>query len=72
MSRLTPVVMVLVLSLAGAAFANDGTMLIYDLTELGHKTPVSTSSQMFEDHGAPQMGATPRMLPMDRTDLSVE
>ena len=72
MSRMTPVVMALVLSLAGSAFANDGTMLIYDLTELGRGNPVTVSSERSADHGAPELGAAPRMSPTDRTDLTVD
>jgi hypothetical protein len=72
MSRMTPVLMALVLSLAGSALANDGTMLIYDLTELGRSSPASEISERSADHGAPALGATPRMSPMDRTDLAID
>jgi len=72
MSRLTLVAMALVLSMAGSALANDGTKLIYDLTELGHKTPVSRSSEMFEGHGMPDMGATPRTSPTGPSELSID
>jgi len=72
MSRMTPVLMALVLSLAGSALANDGTMLIYDLTELGRGTPASIGSERSADHGAPALGASPRMSPMDRTDLAID
>jgi hypothetical protein len=72
MSRLTLVSMTVVLMLAGSAFANDGTQLIYDLTELGHKTPVSTGSELFEGHGTPEPGTPPRAWRSRHSDLSIE
>jgi len=71
MSRLPLVTMTVVLSMVGSAFANDGTMLIYDLTELGKKAPtaISPGSEMFVGHGAPQSGSTPRVSPAGRPDL---
>jgi hypothetical protein len=72
MSRLTLVSMTVVLMLAGTAFANDGTQLIYDLTELGDRTPMSTSPELFEGHGVPSSGTSPRALHPGHSDLSID
>jgi hypothetical protein len=58
--------------MAGSAFANDGTMLIYDLTELGRKTPVSTGSDMLESHGTPQADPAARASRAGRGDMTFD
>ena len=72
MSRLTLIAMSLVMSTAGTAFANDGSKLIYDLTELGRHNPVFTSSEMLESHGAPQASPSPGATRTNPSDLSID
>lgn len=70
MNRLTLIVMAIGISSASMAFANDGSKLIYDLTELGQHDLASSSSEMFYSQSAP--ATSPRAGRTNQSDLSID